>query len=179
MSNSIEKVSHAASPVRCQGTGAHGQCWNTVVEGSDYCLHHGGQNVAARAKKQALRNYLISASPELIAAKAHDNQAIYDLKEEIAMLRRMFEMIWNRAGGDEGKLLLSVGPLMNLIGKIESLISTSVNVTMKFGKIFTEDQLMAEAMRVMEIIKTHVTDSEVVAAIAEEIMNGQPTSQSE
>ena len=119
-SNGRKRI-EADDPTRCQAVTKNGQCPSAQIEGSEYCMPHGGYAVANRQRAEGLRNYNLTKffAKQQIANHA-DSTHIKSLRDEIGILRVMMEERLNGCK-DAHDLLLQSGPIADLVMKINSI----------------------------------------------------------
>ena len=86
--NLYERVKDPADPRRCQYViPTRGQCLLVKIEGTDYCVAHGGTLHQRQRDEKVMRNYRIAKYQTRIDEKAQGSQ-IKSLRDEIAIGRR-------------------------------------------------------------------------------------------
>lgn len=153
-------------PARCQASNRTEQCHFKAQEGSNYCPRHGGNRGAAKLRETTLNSYHLSKFR--IRTQRHAG-SVKDLSGEIGMLKSMLEVQWNRIN-TPAELVLASGPISTLITKIKELTDSALKLDLQLGKNLDRVQAMQLAEEIINAITTHVTDSEVVEAIANEIL---------
>lgn len=93
-----------------------------------------------------------------------------DLQGELAMLRSMLEMQWNRCSNNTA-LLLASGPISEMISKIKGLVETIQKIDLQSGVMLDKNQIIQLGQEIVAIIMIHITDT----AVIEEIANGIAT----
>lgn len=78
-------------PNRCQSTSTqYGQCMNKAIEGSDFCICHGGAAAINRRNKEAMRNYSLTKWQAKLD-QHRDAPNIKSLRDEVAILRMLMQ----------------------------------------------------------------------------------------
>ena len=163
-----KQITDEYDPRRCQGVSPTiGQCRNLAVEGSNYCLAHGGNKGVASTKKQAMNNFKLNQYKQR-AEDLSGSDKLASLSDEVALLRILIEERWNRCT-TSSELLLSSGPLSDLITKSASLVERCHKLDTTLGNLLDKSKVMQFAQMIIEIISKNVTDEEVLEAISREI----------
>lgn len=152
-------------PRRCQKE----NCLNIAVEGSKYCLAHGGNRAAQAAEKQRMKNYRIAKFHKR-ASELSDSKGIASLRDEVGLLRMLIEERINQCTDTKDLLLIS-GPLSDLIMKSERLVSSMYKLEEKMGQHVDKSRLTQLAQVLINIIAKYVENPEVLDAIGEDIFN--------
>lgn len=146
------------SKVRCKASTAHSQCHFEAVEGSDYCIMHGGNS-----KKKA-----IYSSTNAVFLKMKNISAFHSLSEEIAIIRTLIETKLNVCQ-DENDLLMQSDAIANMVKNLRELIVASSSITLKMGDVLTAEQAHDMVANIITIISNHVTDTEVLENLSKDI----------
>lgn len=157
------------SPYRCQGISARGQCLNRQVEGSNFCMVHGGQNVAGRVKKERQRLYALDKYQQKLD-KMEDHSELKTLRSEIGIMRMLLETRLNQCNTDTD-LLIHSQSISLMVSNIEKLVSSCTKIDLQLGKMLDENQAINWVYEIVEIIGRHVKDSQVLDDIASEIID--------
>ena len=156
-------------PNRCQMPTRSGYCYNKAVEGSQYCLAHGGYQGAKRIEKANMKNYKLAKFHER-ADELSESESITSLRDEVGLLRMLIEEKINRCT-DKNDLLLISGPLSDLIMKSEKLVTAMYRLEEKMGQHIDKTKLVNLAQIMIEIINKYITNPEVLDAIGEDFYN--------
>lgn len=155
-------------PHQCQAVTNQGQCIMKANEGSQFCLSHGGIASVNVAKKASLKNYRLKRFQQR-AEEFAGSDGVNSLRDEIGILRILIEEKFN-ACPDAQSLLMSSGPLSDLITKVEKLTTSSHRLESRLGGLLDRTKVLQFAQMIIEIISQRV-EEDVVAEIAEEIFN--------
>lgn len=137
------------------------------VQGSNYCRMHGGHTVANTTEKENIRRYNVAKWRAKIERHAGSSD-LTNLNEEIGVLRMLLEEHLNRCENDVD--LVTMTPVMaDLVMKIDKVVNSCHKLQDRLGHLLDKNQILQFASLVVEIISTHVEDSEVVAIIANRI----------
>lgn len=154
-------------PRRCQAVRPTvGQCMNRAVDGSNYCYAHGGNKGEEKKKKQNMNNFRLNMHKER-AEELNNSDEITSLKDEVTLLRILIEERWNRCSNQQ-ELLLSSGPLSDLIMKCSALVEKCHKLDTKLGNLLDRSKIIQFAQIIIEIISKHV-DEEILESISSEI----------
>lgn len=162
-----ERVTELDDPDRCQGVSPKGQCINKAAENSTFCYAHGGNKAVEAAKKKEMFNYRLNKFKDR-AEQFNSSDHVYNLKDEVAVLRIMLEEKWN-AITDTQELLLRSGPLSDLITKITVVVEKCERLDNKLGNLLDKSKVMQLAQEIVEIIASEVDDPKVLDEITTRI----------
>ena len=154
---------------RCQGSHNGGQCPNIPVEGSDYCVVHGGPAAAHAAKVQALKNYALTEwryRQELNDKIGSDD--LKSLRDEIGILRVLLERQLLSCRSDVDLITYS-GAISDLVTKIERTVVSCHKLEASMGEHLDKAALLAFAGRFINLVADHVTDPTTLNNIADAI----------
>jgi len=149
-------------PKQCERAG----CKNIVVEGSKYCLAHGGRHAAERAEKERMRNYNLAKFHQR-ANELSESKEITSLRDEVGLLRLLIEEKINHCK-DTTDLLLISGPLSDLLMKSERLVTSMEKLENKMGHHLDKTKVVQIAQSMIEIIGRYIDNPEVLDAIGED-----------
>jgi len=163
-----ERVKDEDDPRRCQYIKPTvGQCYNVVVEGSEYCPAHGGNRAFKKQQEKGLRNYRLTKFKQRIQELSNSDEII-SLREEIGILRILIEEKINSCN-DKTDLLLISGPLSDLVMKSEKLVTSCNRIEAKLGNLLDRTKIVTMAQTFVQIISNYVTDESILEAISNEI----------
>lgn len=169
MSESVKRIEHEDDPRRCQALirGGKDQCQCVKVEGSEYCLMHGGNNQLQANKAEERRMYQLAKWNARIGEFAeHPN--IKSLRDELGILRMVLEEKL-RMCGDAHTLILQSGPISELVMKIEKIVKSCHRLDSSLHELLDKTAILHLSGEIVEIISRHVKDDQIVEAIATEI----------
>lgn len=175
--NKFERISDPTDPRRCQGNDANGQCLMVKVEGSDYCMRHGGQHVGPKREKEALRNLKLTKF-KVRLAELGSSPDLMSLRDEIAVTRMTLEEVINQCEGPSDLITMS-GQIAALVGQTEKLVKSCHSIEEKTGHLLSRDALSNFAGQVIDIVIRFVSDEESRRLIAGEIVNAVAESSGE
>lgn len=158
------------SPDRCQGIlqGA-GQCTNARIEGSNFCIRHGGHSVERAATTEGLRNYRLTRWRERVNQFA-DNPQAKSLREEIGITRLQLENLLNRCQ-DENDLLMYSNQIEKLVNQIEKLVTSCQKLEEKTGSLVDKTQLMVMSDSIVKILADFITNPDDLDMIGMRIID--------
>jgi hypothetical protein len=169
MAETVQRIEHEDDPRRCQALirGGKGQCQCIKIEGSEYCIMHGGQCVAKAVEKENKRMYQLAKWNARIGEFAeHPN--IKSLRDELGILRMVLEEKL-RMCGDAHTLILSSGPISELVMKIEKIVKSCHRLDSSLHELLDKTAILHLGGEIVEIIGRHVKDDQIVDSIATEI----------
>jgi hypothetical protein len=164
----FRRITDEDDPERCQGNDAHGQCKMKRIEGSKYCIRHGGYAVAGQKKKAELRNLKLTKFKARLVELGNSSD-LMSLRDEIAILRITLEETVNQCEG-EADLLMYTPQIAQLVKNIGDLVKNCHSIESKTGHLLSKDVLSHFAGQVIDIIVKHVADEDARRAIAGEIV---------
>lgn len=154
-------------PRRCQHVIPNrGQCILVQVEGSKFCINHGGSIALKQAKTATLRNYRLNKFHQEIREKS-DSSEIKSLRDEIGILRHILQEKINQCN-DTHDLLLQSGPISDLVMKIDKVVVSCNRLETQLGGMLDTTQAFQLAAEFIEIISKYVDDEEALSAISNE-----------
>lgn len=166
--NQWERVAED-SPDRCQAViSTRGQCLNRRVEGSDYCMAHGGNRGKAKLKREKMRMYHIERFQNKLNSM-EDHERIKTLTSEIAVLRMLLEVRLKQCQ-DDHDLVLHSQSLSNLVASIEKVVTSCTRLDKQLGSMLDPTQAIQWMSEVVEIIGNYIEDEAVLDSISEEIL---------
>lgn len=115
---------------------------------------------------RVLRNYKLKFQETRIH-ELTDSPALKSLREEISIMRLMLETVINRCN-DETDFLVNQGRIGDLITRIEKTVSTCDRIEKNSGLTLDKTVVINIAQQMIDIIAKHITDPDVLDAIANE-----------
>ena len=180
MSDQVKDVPYPAHPERCQGiirtnNGFEGQCTHYRIEGSNYCIIHGGSVAQTQTPLKELNLYRVKKYMKRISELKTANAA-RTIDEELAILRMVLEETLERTEkeGDMGLLLYSQ-KISEIIRDIKSCVITADKLATKAGTLLGRSEAIVIAGKVIEILSTEVNDTEVLSRIADKVADAFAT----
>ena len=166
----IPRVTDPADPRRCQAVQNTGrtQCWNQALEGSSYCICHGGMTAV---KAQMDRNiYQLKATRMKARLQAKSiNPDVLSLREEIGILRIMLEDKLNQVGDSEHDLLAAAPYIGDLIMKVEKVVQSAERIEARRGEVLDRKSLISFAARLSQAAANQIQDPDKIKAFLEEV----------
>lgn len=173
----------ADSPNRCQRTTPSGQCKNASIPGTDLCDRHTSSVAKLRHSTQS---YLIDDARTREAVRGFaESDAIYSLREEIAILRVLIGGLAKGLKDDAGPLDTSLvaSKVIDLMKTLEGLVKTSGTMEVKFGNMLTKDTVMKIGQAFVRIVTEEVSHiegyDEIVDRVVSRFINEVKTSKNE
>jgi hypothetical protein len=145
MAENVLRMDGEDDPERCQGVTSQGQCTNKAVEGSQFCIAHGGNQAVSKLQKDSLRNYRLTKWKARIQRQS-ESPGIKSLREEIGILRMLMEERLNSLQSETDLLLQS-------------------------GQLLDKQAILQFAGRIIDIIAVEVADESKIESIADKIMS--------
>ncbi len=157
------------SPIRCQAViPTRGQCINKQMENSKFCPAHGGNRAAGNAKKDQMRLYQVDRFQQKLDAM-QDHTEANSLGGELAVLRMLMET-WLTRCTDSHELLMHSQSISKLANDIEKVLSSKSRLERILEGSLDKNQAMAWIGDVVDIISNHLTDSDVLNQVADELL---------
>ena len=159
MSDEDRKIIKVAEddPRRCQCTRTqYGQCMNKAVEGSDYCIAHGGHNAINKRNKNNMRNYVLTKWQARME-RHKEAPDIKSLRDEVAILRMLMEERLNHCK-DDLDLILQSGPISDLVMKIDKLVNSCHKLEGSLGQLLDKQAVLHFASEVIDVITRTLDD---------------------
>ena len=160
------------SPTRCQHViPTKGQCLNEAEPDVKFCAAHGGKAHQKSLRDKQTKQYMLrkwNARKDEFS----DHSDLKSLKEEIGILRMFIENKLNLCH-TELDLMAHAGPVSDLIMKVEKLVSSSIRMEEKLGRMLDQTQAMTLIDEIIEIIADHVDES-TMGEIADQIAERLP-----
>lgn len=167
--NKFERIQSEDDPRRCQGNDANGQCKMVKIEGSDYCMRHGGHHAINKREKGELRNLKLSKFKARLVILG-DSPHLMSLRDEIAVTRMTLEELINSCEGPSD-LIVNSGAISALVNNVGKLVKDCHSIEEKTGHLLSKDALTDFAGKMIDIIVRHVDDEDVKRKIAGEIVD--------
>lgn len=169
----FQRIEYEGDPERCQHIGNQGQCSLKAINGTKFCKSHGGV-VPARVKEN---NFYRTKWRAQIQAKLDDNNDVYDLTEEIGILRLMLENLLSQCK-DEFDLMLATGPISDLVLKVDRTVSSLHKLRQANGDLLDKTAILRFVSIVIDILTRHFGDqTEKLEQVAQEILGAADGSQ--
>ena len=168
MQNTLIRV-QPEDPHRCQSyVQSEGvQCGFKAVEGSRFCIMHGGRHSIESNRVASLSQYRLKKYQ-----KRHgeflENAKLRSVDEEISILRMVLEEIINMANS-EVELMLYSQKISDLVRDITKCVQVADKLATKAGMVIGRQEAMVIGNRVVDILATHITDEALLLKIADQI----------
>ena len=171
-SDKMEQCTDPSDPRRCQGVNATGQCNKLAMEGSKFCVAHGGSLDRKQNEETKMDIYrLTKYQARFLEQQNHPE--LKNLRAELAILRILMEEKFNHiAGSDNPQLMLlsHSGSLSDLALKIERIITSIHKLDLSLGNLLDKASVVQLCNEIIAVIAKHVTDPEIIVEISNEIM---------
>lgn len=155
------------SPNRCQAVNKNGQCRQKAVEGGNFCMAHGGSQVATQKRAAGLRNYHLTKFNARLQ-ELGDSGEIKSLRDEIAILRMIMEERLNQCR-DNMDLIYQSGPISDLVLKIDKVVTSCHKLELSAGSLLDKTAIMQFGAELVSILGVEVKDEVALARISEKI----------
>lgn len=153
---------------RCKATTSRGACQHLAVGDTKRCSHHGANKVIQKNKRESLMNYNLTKFKIEVDEKTNSTD-IKSLKEEVGILRQMFQTIWNTCE-DQNALIINNAVLSDLIVKIQKCVAEMTKLDVLNSRMVDKDELAKFGAYVINIVSEHVEDKEVIMKISQEMI---------
>jgi hypothetical protein len=133
---------------------------------SRFCKVHGGALEMMRINKSKMKNYTLTKClyRNSITNKSKNANG-HSLRDEIGILRFILEEMLEKIQ-DSADVELKQLAIGNLVLKIEKLVSASIKSEVQLGELLSADVLMAVQQQIIDIISSHIKDTDVLDTIA-------------
>lgn len=166
---SIKRMSSPEDPDRCQGVvPSKGQCEYKVMEGSEYCPLHGGNNAANKIKKESLSNYRLGIWQARLERQT-DNPALKNLRDEIGILRIIMEETLLRCE-TPFDLIASSQKISDLALKITMVVEKCHRLEGSMGQLLDKKTVIQMANVFIEILAAEDLSEDVLDRIAKKVL---------
>ena len=156
-------------PRRCQATNTqYGQCMNKAVDGSDYCICHGGAHAIKRRNREAMRNYVLTKWQAKLD-QHRDAPDVKSLRDEIAILRMLMQERLEHCS-TELDLILQSGPISDLVMKIDKVVNSCHKLEGSLGQLLDKQAILQFANEVITVITEHLDEPEKIDQISTGIL---------
>lgn len=162
----FQRIEYPGDPDRCQFVMKNGQCNLKAMPGKSFCTNHGG----APTSKEATKNFYKTKWKAEIQRKVQENQDIYDLTEEIGILRLTLEALLSRCS-DDIELVMAAGPMGDLIMKINNVVGSFHKLRIANGNLLDKSAVLRFVAVVIDILTEHFGDQpEKLELVAKKII---------
>lgn len=155
------------SPNRCQAvTAAGNQCQLIRVDGSDYCIMHGGASVL-KAKNEQNKNLFRLAVWQTRLDEQKDHPKLKTLNNEVGILRILIEekIVACKTSSD---LIIHSQGIADLVMKLNGLVISATKLDEQLNRTLNKTQVESYTAQIIEILAKHVTP-EVLETVALEL----------
>jgi len=155
---------------RCLATLTTGaQCPNAPLENCTMCVMHGGNRQIISQQNAGLKNLRLTNWLARLTIDHVNSPEIKSLRDEIGILRILLEEKLAQCE-NSFDLITHTPAIVDLIMKIEVIVSRCHKLEESMGKLLDEDTLMQFAGEVVQIITAEVEDAELVGRIGKKIL---------
>ena len=150
---------------QCQSSDERGNlCRLKRTPGLDYCAKHGG----VHNQRHLMYNYKLTKYKASISDKSNSD-FILSLREEIGIARLTLEEIVNQCG-NAVDLIMYQPKIVQLVQTIQKTVESCQRVEEKTNNLLSKTTLLQFADELIGVITEHVTDPNIRAIIADQIM---------
>jgi len=128
---------------------------------------HGGNKAIEAQNRESVRNYRLTKWENRVRDFAKSG-GVKSLREEIGILRMVLEETINKCENNVD-LLLYAHKISDLVLKIEKLVSSCHRLENSMGMLLDKSAALHLAGQIVEIIGNHITDSDIVDNVANDI----------
>lgn len=166
MENKFERVEKENDPNRCQASVGNIQCPYKAQQYKKFCpMHTSGIESGA---KQNLSLYRLGKY-QLRVDEIKDHNEIKSLRSEIGIARMLLEEII-KSCQNETDLIIHHNKIANLVIQIEKLVSSCQKLEIQTSGLLDKTSALNLANTIVSILTRHITDSELISAIADDIL---------
>jgi hypothetical protein len=165
--NKFERCEES-DPNRCQNmSGKGGQCPYKAIENQKYCPRHIASHTRGDERKR-IAQYRLEKYQHRMEDFAF-NAEIKNLREEIGITRVVLEEVVNQCK-DGSQILMMSNKISDLVMKINALVASCHKMEKSTGNLLDKTTLINLASQMLDIIKRHIDDVDVMDVIAEDIL---------
>lgn len=163
----LKRIDGEDDPERCQANGGYGQCPYKRLEGATNCIRHGGASqVNANQKKVMSQYHLLRWQGRVDEFANHDR--VKTLRDEVGVLRMLLENTVRLCKSHTDVLIFS-SKISDLVLKIEKLVTSCHRLEATSGMLLDKSAALSLASQMVDIIGTHIKDSDAINAISRDI----------
>lgn len=165
----VEKWLKSDDPaLRCDFTISTGaQCGNKAVPGVTRCPLHGANMQVKQAENRSIRMYRLAK----FAQRKFEDKAGHDklktLHEEVALLKMLIEEKIN-ACDDMTDLLLTSGPITEMVMKVQKLVESCDRLDHKAGNYLDRQKIQNLASGLMQVVADKINEFAEAQGLAPE-----------
>lgn len=160
----------AGDPARCQGINKKGeQCVYRALDGQKYCSSHMPRSLTALEKRQ----YNVDKWKASISEKVNTG-AIYNLREDIGIVRVIMETTLNRCN-DEDELLMRAPAILDITSRLERLVNSSVKLEERLRNLLDVQQVAMFAEAVINAVNKALEELDITEAERTEALDSIAT----
>lgn len=150
----MKRVTDPDSPNRCRSTASDGgQCLNESVEGSNFCLAHGG-----RVKRdKEMTDYLTEQFERRLKIDANSDNEVKLLRENLMRLNMMLAARTNLIK-DEASMLAHSGSIADLMMKAEKVTVSLNRLAISSGLLLAKPALITWGQQIVAAVASMVED---------------------
>lgn len=153
---------------KCKGKAADGgPCPNQSLPGNDRCnrcaILHSNTNQHARVSAYKLGKW----QNRMEALSQHEN--LTSLNDEIGIARMTLEAVIEKCQ-DPNDAIIHSHRISDMLSKIEKLATSCHKLQKSSGNLLDKGAILQLAGKIIGIIQRHITDPDIIEAIANEII---------
>ena len=174
MANTIVRVKNG-DPNQCEALrpGMGVQCTFKRVDGSRYCIMHGGQRTIAANRVKDLNHYRLKKYQGRVAELA-TSPHLRSVDEEIGILRMTLESVFEQCHSSVDLLLYSQ-KISDLVRDITKCVQVADKLATKSGMLIGRAEAIKIGEKIVDIISDYITDEQSLLEIAEKISDAMMT----
>lgn len=143
------------------------QCNFQKVEGSPYCIMHGGNRTISSNRVKDLNNYRLGKYQKRVGELAN-NPNLRSIDEEIGILRMILESIFEKCDSNIDLLLYSQR-ISELVQDISKCVNLADKLAARSGLLIGRSEALAIGEKIIDIISLYIKDEKTLLQIAEQI----------
>lgn len=137
--------------MQCQYVTSRGPCNKPVLRGSNYCRTH--------SRNQDLVTAYRLADPDLTeSVKHHAKASLYDVSQQIVLLRAMVERRLNMAGGSKAEQIAAYNFVATQLEKLTKMSETLLKLSKESGTLMERDKVMEFVDRIVQLVSEELSD---------------------
>ncbi len=151
--------------IQCTAIVNNNQCpFVALTEGGRCAIHGGYHQLRAAVKQEAM--YRLGEQYRRRVDHLTGHKEHFALNEELGIMRMLLEEALTSYSKDSDLLLRGIGPISQLIEKIEKLVGSAMKAEKYVGGLLTRSQAIQMLQEAVNAIAEEITDPDIIAAVA-------------
>ena len=164
----LEKVPKD-DPRACPVCMQNGHITYAVIEGTERCPRHGGNKQLQKQNAERAMQYRVQVWQHRLKEFTNANE-VKSLRDEIGVLRLLMEETLKRCTSQNDLLMFSAR-IQSIANDIQRLVSACDKLERSMGEMMDRPTAFKFAGRLIEIIGTEISDTDVLDRISQRILD--------